>query len=127
MSYKDLEEARVKRIEKEAAKEAKGKNKRSRKRKRATPEIYMSEPEADVPELITKFCCSSRTVKERSAKEKIYRRKSAKAKSAKEKSAKKKLVEREGQQKEKGSRKRVSNYRPLLAPVHNFKENGIFW
>jgi hypothetical protein len=37
----------------------------------------------------------------------------------KEKSAKQKP-------KEKGSRKRVSNYRPLLVSVRNSKENGIF-
>jgi hypothetical protein len=39
MSYEDLEEARVKRAEKDAAKEAKGKGKRSRKRRSATPEV----------------------------------------------------------------------------------------
>jgi len=57
MSYEDLEEARAKRAEKEAAKEAKGKGKRGRKRKRATlnadasgPETDASEPEADVSE-----------------------------------------------------------------------------
>jgi septum formation inhibitor MinC len=50
MSYKDLEEARAKRAEKEAAKEAKGKGKRGRKRKRATPEADASEPEPDTPE-----------------------------------------------------------------------------
>jgi hypothetical protein len=38
MSYKDLQEARAKRAAKDAAKEAKGKGKRSRKRKSATPE-----------------------------------------------------------------------------------------
>jgi hypothetical protein len=38
MSYADLQEARVKRAEKDAAKEAKGKGKRGRKRKSATPE-----------------------------------------------------------------------------------------
>ncbi|KAF2691669.1 hypothetical protein K458DRAFT_381512 [Lentithecium fluviatile CBS 122367] len=38
MSYEDLEEARAKRAEQDAAKEAKGKSKRSRKRKNATPE-----------------------------------------------------------------------------------------
>ena len=38
MSYEDLKEARAKRAEKEAAKEAKGKGKRSRKCKSATPE-----------------------------------------------------------------------------------------
>jgi hypothetical protein len=38
MSYEDLEEARAKRVEKEAAKEAKSKGKRGRKRKSATLE-----------------------------------------------------------------------------------------
>ncbi len=38
MSYEDLEEARAKRVVKDAAKEAKGKGKRDRKRKSATPE-----------------------------------------------------------------------------------------
>ncbi|KAF4627109.1 hypothetical protein G7Y89_g11046 [Cudoniella acicularis] len=38
ISYEDLEEARAKRAEKEAAKEAKGKGKRGRKRKSGTPE-----------------------------------------------------------------------------------------
>jgi hypothetical protein len=38
MSYKDLEEARAKRVIKDAIKEAKGKGKRGRKRKGATPE-----------------------------------------------------------------------------------------
>jgi hypothetical protein len=38
MSYKDLKEVRAKRAEKEAAKDAKGKGKRSRKCKSATPE-----------------------------------------------------------------------------------------
>ena len=37
MSYEDLEEARAKRTKKEAAKEAKGKGRRSRKCKSATP------------------------------------------------------------------------------------------
>ncbi len=37
MSYEDLEEARAKRVVKDAVKEAKGKGKRGRKRKRATP------------------------------------------------------------------------------------------
>jgi hypothetical protein len=57
MSYEDLEKARAKRAEKEAAKEAKGKSKRGRKRKRVTPvanasepETNLSEPEADAPE-----------------------------------------------------------------------------
>ncbi|KFY39077.1 hypothetical protein V495_06170 [Pseudogymnoascus sp. VKM F-4514 (FW-929)] len=39
MSYKDLEEAQAKRAEKEAAKEAKGKGKCSRKYKGATLEV----------------------------------------------------------------------------------------
>jgi hypothetical protein len=39
MSYEDLEEARAKRVVKDAVKEAKGKGKRGRKRKRATPEV----------------------------------------------------------------------------------------
>lgn len=39
MSYEDLEEARAKRAEKEAAKEAKGKGKRGRKPKSAAPEV----------------------------------------------------------------------------------------
>jgi hypothetical protein len=38
MSYEDLEEARAKRVVKDAAKAAKGKGKRGRKRKGATPE-----------------------------------------------------------------------------------------
>ena len=38
ISYEDLQEARAKRAEKDAAKEAKGKGKRGRKRKSATPE-----------------------------------------------------------------------------------------
>ena len=38
MSYEDLEEARAKRVVKDAAKEAKGKGKHGRKCKRATPE-----------------------------------------------------------------------------------------
>lgn len=38
MSYKDLEEVRVKHAEKDAAKETKGKGKRGRKRQSATPE-----------------------------------------------------------------------------------------
>ena len=44
MSYEDLEEARVKRAEKDAAKEAKGKGKRSRKRRSATPEADTPTP-----------------------------------------------------------------------------------
>jgi hypothetical protein len=47
MSYKDLEEARVKRAEKDAAQGAKGKGKRGRKRKSGTPE---AEAEAEEPE-----------------------------------------------------------------------------
>jgi len=39
MSYEDLEEARAKRVVKDAVKETKGKGKRGRKRKRATPEV----------------------------------------------------------------------------------------
>jgi hypothetical protein len=38
ISYEDLEEARAKRVVKDAAKAAKGKGKRGRKRKGATPE-----------------------------------------------------------------------------------------
>jgi hypothetical protein len=64
MSYEDLEEARAKRAEKEAAKEAKGKGKRGRKAKSAVPEVEEASadkgnrgrkrkstaPEADAPE-----------------------------------------------------------------------------
>lgn len=64
MSYEDLEEARVKRAEKDAAKEAKGKGKRSRKRRSVTPEADVATlvktkrgrkrksdlPEGDAPE-----------------------------------------------------------------------------
>jgi hypothetical protein len=50
MSYEDLQEARAKRAEKEAAKEAKGKGKRGRKRKMATPEADASEPETEASE-----------------------------------------------------------------------------
>ncbi|MCJ1363236.1 hypothetical protein MMC16_002343 [Acarospora aff. strigata] len=64
MSYKDLEEARAKRAEKEAAREAKGKGKRGRKCKSATLEAEEATadeanrgrkrkstvPEADAPE-----------------------------------------------------------------------------
>jgi hypothetical protein len=39
MSYKNLEEARAKRVVKDAVKEAKGKGKSGRKRKMATPEV----------------------------------------------------------------------------------------
>ncbi|KAH7317393.1 hypothetical protein BKA65DRAFT_411205, partial [Rhexocercosporidium sp. MPI-PUGE-AT-0058] len=44
MSYKDLKEARVKRAEKDTAKKAKGKGKRSRKRRSATPEANAAIP-----------------------------------------------------------------------------------
>jgi hypothetical protein len=64
MSYEDLEEARAKRAEKETANEAKGKGKRGRKCKSATPEAdeatadkakrgrkrKSAVPEADAPE-----------------------------------------------------------------------------
>ena len=67
MSYEDLEEARAKRVVKDAAKAAKGKGKRGRKRKGATPEaeeaadkvkrgrkrksaVLEAEPEAEEPE-----------------------------------------------------------------------------
>jgi hypothetical protein len=45
ISYEDFQEARVKRAEKDATKEAKGKGKRGRKRKSAMPEA--GEAEAD--------------------------------------------------------------------------------
>ena len=48
MSYEDLEEARAKRADKEAAKEAKGKGKRGRKRKSAALEADTPEPNAKV-------------------------------------------------------------------------------
>jgi len=48
ISYKDLEEARAKRADKEAAKEAKGKGKRGRKRKSAALEADAPEPNAKV-------------------------------------------------------------------------------
>jgi len=48
MSYEDLEEARAKRADKEAAKEAKGKGKRGRKRKSAALEADVPEPNAKV-------------------------------------------------------------------------------
>ena len=48
ISYKDLEEARAKRANKEAAKEAKGKGKRGRKRKSAALVADASEPNAKV-------------------------------------------------------------------------------
>jgi hypothetical protein len=48
MSYEDLEEARAKRAEKEAAKEAKGKGKRGRKRKTVVPEADPPEPKVKV-------------------------------------------------------------------------------
>ena len=64
MSYEDLEEARAKRAEKEAARAAKGKSKRGRKRKSAVPEAEeaaadkakrsrkrkRASPEPEVPE-----------------------------------------------------------------------------
>src|SRR5437763_2488079 len=52
MSYEDLEEARAKRAEKEAAKKAKGKGRRGRKRKSATTEPDASEPKAKVARMI---------------------------------------------------------------------------
>jgi hypothetical protein len=48
MSYEDLEEARAKCADKEAAKEAKGKGKRGRKRKSAALEADAPEPNAKV-------------------------------------------------------------------------------
>ena len=48
MSYEDLEKARAKRADKEAAKEAKGKGKRGRKRKSAALEADTPEPNAKV-------------------------------------------------------------------------------
>jgi len=48
MSYEDLEEARAKRADKEAAKEAKGKGKRGRKCKSAALEAAAPEPNAKV-------------------------------------------------------------------------------
>jgi hypothetical protein len=48
MSYEDLEEARAKRADKEAAKEAKGKGKRGRKRKSTTLEADVPEPNTKV-------------------------------------------------------------------------------
>lgn len=48
MSYEDLEEARAKRADKEAVKEAKGKGKRGRKRKSAALEADTPEPNAKV-------------------------------------------------------------------------------
>ncbi|KAF2457213.1 hypothetical protein BDY21DRAFT_386031 [Lineolata rhizophorae] len=59
MTYDDLEVARVKRAEKEAAKEAKGKRKRGRKRKSAAPET--DAPEPDVPEPTARVVRMSRT------------------------------------------------------------------
>ncbi|KAH7317302.1 hypothetical protein BKA65DRAFT_515715 [Rhexocercosporidium sp. MPI-PUGE-AT-0058] len=47
MSYKDLEEARAKRVIKDAAKEAKGKGKRGRKRKSGTLEAEEDTAEED--------------------------------------------------------------------------------
>jgi hypothetical protein len=53
MSYEDLEEARAKRAEKEAAKEAKGKGKRGgRKRKSTASEVDAPEPKAKVARMI---------------------------------------------------------------------------
>lgn len=49
ISYKDLKEARVKRAEKDAAKEAKGKGKRGRKRKIVAPETEASQAELIEP------------------------------------------------------------------------------
>jgi len=51
MSYEDLKEARVKRANKEAAKEAKGKGKRGRKRKSAALEADAPEPNAKVVQM----------------------------------------------------------------------------
>ena len=48
MSYEDLEEPRAERADKEAAKEAKGKDKRGRKRKSAALEADTPEPNAKV-------------------------------------------------------------------------------
>jgi hypothetical protein len=48
ISYEGLEEARAKRADKEAAKEAKGKGKRGRKRKSAALEADAPEPNAKV-------------------------------------------------------------------------------
>ncbi|KFY47128.1 hypothetical protein V494_00149 [Pseudogymnoascus sp. VKM F-4513 (FW-928)] len=73
MSYEDLEEARAKRAEKEAAKEAKGKGKRGRKCKSATSEVDEASmgnarcgrkrksamPEADATEPKVKEACTS--------------------------------------------------------------------
>lgn len=49
MTCDDLEAARVKRAEKEAAEEAKGKGKRGRKRKSAAPETDAPEPDVSEP------------------------------------------------------------------------------
>ena len=66
MSYEDLEEARAKRAEKEATKDAKGKGKGGRKPKNVAPEIEdassdkenrgrkRAAPEADAPQPKTK-------------------------------------------------------------------------
>jgi multidrug resistance efflux pump len=51
ISYEDLEEARAKRANKEAAKEAKGKGKCSRKRKSAILEADALEPNAKVVQM----------------------------------------------------------------------------
>jgi hypothetical protein len=44
MGYDELKEAREKRAEKEAAKDAQGKRKRGRKRTSAAPEVDVAEP-----------------------------------------------------------------------------------
>jgi hypothetical protein len=82
MSYEDLEEARVKRAEKDAAKEAKGEGKRSRKRRSATPEVDTATPvktkrgrkrksdlpEADAPEPSIKMARMSEALLPESAR-----------------------------------------------------------
>jgi hypothetical protein len=55
MSYKELEEARAKRAERDAAQEAKGKGKRGRKSKSSPP-----EPEEDAAETARRGFCSDR-------------------------------------------------------------------
>jgi hypothetical protein len=57
MSYEDLEEARAKRVIKDAAKEAKGKGKRGRKRQSTVLEAEAEEPE---PEPNAKMARTSR-------------------------------------------------------------------
>jgi len=70
MSYEDLEEARAKRAKKEAAKDAKGKGKRSQKPKSAAPEAPADKgkrgqkrkstaPEPDAPEPKAKIARAS--------------------------------------------------------------------